>query len=73
MVSVEVATAISALILHLIAVLLICREMDMNVTFWMTGECSSWTCIIATFILGMDMPKVSESTIGYTVKPALLS
>lgn len=44
------------------------REMDMNVTSWMTGECSSWICIIATFILGMDMPKVSETTMNFLFK-----
>ncbi|XP_071349811.1 histone deacetylase 11 isoform X2 [Trachinotus anak] len=36
------------------------REMDTNETSWMTGECSSWTCIIATYILGMDLPKRLE-------------
>lgn len=38
--------------------------MDTSVTFWMTGECSSWICTIATSIPGMDMPKVSERTIN---------
>lgn len=33
------------------------REMDTSATSWMTGECSSWICIIATFIPGMDLPK----------------
>lgn len=39
--------------------LLCYREMDMNGTFWGTSECLSWICIIATSILGTDMPKVS--------------
>lgn len=33
------------------------REMDTNVTSWMTGGSSSWICIIATYIQGMDSQK----------------
>lgn len=50
-------------------VFLLCyREMDTSATSWMTGGCSSWTCITATSILGMDMPKVSKVTMNRLLK-----
>lgn len=51
-------------ILMKVAVLLCYREMDTSVTSWMTGECSSWTCITATSTLGTDMQKVCETTMN---------
>lgn len=54
-----------------VVVLLCYREMDMSVTSWMTGECSSWICITATSILGMDMPKVSEISMNFLLKSYL--
>lgn len=46
------------------------REMDMRGTSWKTDGFSSWTSIIATSILEMAMPRVSQITTSCPLVPS---